>query len=419
LIGVYFPNKDVIYAKRLAQARKVIANFPLLNKLFNNFQQYKNDPHTRNAVLSLCRQHARSTGAVKHMLTELEKAIGLFDVFNWNTAEFNELESRITNSDRIPSYSVCLELLVAKRLVDTVGNSKVELFPKIESGFSDILVELKDKVVYVEVGVLGESLPERKIQKILDETAEHLGTKLLDRCYFSATIDTAELAFSHEGYIDEKASITKATEEIDRLHLESLKGFEGTMRLDEIGWVIARKELLQKMDSPLIDQRTRENLERIRMPIVKGWIDLCRNEIVRGSNFFKGGFICKKLKHLLVEIRTLGEFPSKSATKELDSFLNHFERHVNTQLTQLQPKNANIIAVGGYNWILFGLGFEPLYTRIKQFFQERQESCLSGIVVLKDRDKSVYVNNDSSTGSSRLTKEDVERLNFRWFEPPQ
>ena len=107
-------------------------------------------------------------------------------------------KSRITSRDYIPSLSVCTELLVAKKLIDRLGRDRVEIYPKIETGFSDVLVRLGKRTVYLEVGNLGESLPEKKIRRILEATAKHLGNRLKDRCYFSLRIDTAELVLTEK-----------------------------------------------------------------------------------------------------------------------------------------------------------------------------------------------------------------------------
>ena len=107
-------------------------------------------------------------------------------------------------------------------------------------------------------------------------------------------------------------------------------------------------------------------------------------------------------------------FPSASASAELNSFNNHFIRHVEEQINQLQPEKPNIIAVEAHNWMLLPIGFEPLYTRIQRFFADRKELYLSGVVVLRSNRKSAYLNNDYATESSRLAKEDVEKLDFKW-----
>jgi len=424
VIGEYF-NEDRMqkwFIENLPVARKTLEKFKSLNELFDGFRNYETKQYRvkRNPVLILCLPRMGNIPSNAHkQVAELERAIELFGVFNWVTAKFKDFRSRITREDYIQSFSACTELLVAKRLTDRVGKDHVKFFPKIKTGVSDILVELENKVVYLEVGNLGESLPEKKIQKILNESAKHLGTKIRGNCYFSVTVDTSELVLDKEGHIDERRSIEKITSEIDRLCIEKLEGSTGIIHLNTISYVLKHKDILEKLSSKrlLPSNVLRESMELIKTPIIKNWVDSCEEQIIQGSTLFKSGFICGKIPYQRVEIRTLGQFPSNSATAELESFFNHFIRHLEGQLNQLQPKKPNIILIHGYNWMLFGLGFEPLYERIQQFFNNRKEPHLSGVVFLKRmNEKAAYITNNYATEFSRLNKEDVEKLDFEWLE---
>jgi len=423
MIGTYY-NEDRMqewFVESLPIAKKKLEEFKALDKLFDGFKDYQTKRYrdTRNTVLHLCLPK-RMIDPVKsgRRLSELEEVIDFFDVFSWNPAKLNEFRSRITSDDYMQSLTIYTELETAKRLADRLGKEKVKIFPEIANGFSDILVGLDGKVVYIEVGNLGTSLPEQKIQEILDKVAEHLGKKVKNQCYFSVSIDTAQLVFDREGHIDVDASVRKITSEIDRLCLDKLKGFRGPISLERIAYVVKNAENLRKIYSRVpLGHSIREDLDLIETPIVKSWIDSCKDQIIQGSRLFKGGIICGELEYLLVEIHTFGMFPSPSATAELKSFLRHFISHIEEQLNQLQPENPNIIIIQGYNWMLFGLGFELLYTRIIDFLNMRKEPYLSGVVVFgRNIDDAKYISNIHATPSSQLSKKDIERLGVLWLQ---
>jgi len=166
---------------------------------------------------------------------------------------------------------------------------------------------------------------------------------------------------------------------------------------------------------------TKKYLELVKEnAIVKEWVELCRNQIVRGSRIIGAGIICSPMEYLLVEIGTLGMYPSTSATMELNSFFNHTARHIEEQLKQLQPKSPNIIIVQGDNWMLFGLGYELLYERVQRFLENKKEKSrdLSGVAFFRRKiERAVYINNPYTSESSRLNMEDIDKLGFRWFGP--
>lgn len=410
------------FIENLPAARVVLKNFPLLDALLDGFKQYETKRYhdMGNVVLHACLPDIR--GGVKstslRRLAELEKAIELFSVMDWKTDEFNHFKSRLSDQDYLKSLSIFTELIVAKRLVEKLGRENVELYPQLQNGgFSDILVKIDGKDVYLEVGNLGESLPQSKIQQIIDASAKHLGEKIdAAACYFQVEIDTAELVFDDKGRIDIDASVKKLNSEIDMLSLHELAGFTGWFTIEDIADIVANQSLYESMRQYLTPHE-RELLELVKSEKIRHWLGRFDISLLKKARLIKsiiGGIV----RSLLVEIHIKGFYPSKAAMLERESFLNHVVRNVETQIAeqQLQLGVPNIVMVQGYNWTVFRLGdLEPLYTRIQTFFDEKKESHLSGIAVFSTEfERAVYVSNKYAAESSLLSKEDVAKLGFWW-----
>jgi len=123
---------------------------------------------------------------------------------------------------------------LANRFQSLLGPSTVSMYPLLATGgFSDLLVNIGGKRVYIEVGNLSPSRPEKKIQKILNETAFHLWRRLRSPCFLEIEIDTAQLALTRQGHLSATGSVAKINNEIDRMKLGELAGFEGLILLDE------------------------------------------------------------------------------------------------------------------------------------------------------------------------------------------
>ena len=86
----------------------------------------------------------------------------------WSTSKHNYLKSRLASEKYIQSFSAVTELEMASEMVRRFGKENVELYPRLDNKHhSDIRVNVDGKNVFLEVGNLGESLPESKIQKYL------------------------------------------------------------------------------------------------------------------------------------------------------------------------------------------------------------------------------------------------------------
>jgi hypothetical protein len=283
-------------------------------------------------------------------------------------------------------------------------------------------VSLGRKKVFLEIGNLSESLPEKKIQEILDKAAYHVGKSLQDSILMLLEVDTAEfLTSDSERHIDVKASSEKLIAEFDRLCLDKLTEYEGRLDINEIAETLRYKkdmeDLLKKSPS-LILPHDKKQLDLINSPAISRWISSSRGQVARGSKIIT--WISKhKAKFLLVEVHPQMIYPSSAALSERDSFINHVIRHIEGQLKQLQPGSPNIIVVQGSNWILFELGenfedIEPLALKLREYLAKNRQIHLSGVAILtNDFAKSAFIPNEEAAEESKLTSDDVERLGMQ------
>jgi hypothetical protein len=428
MIGTYF-TEDLLqkwFIKNLPTAKAVLGNFKSLNKLLDGFKDYETKRYRdiRNAVMFLCLPEVGDGLNRKRIeqLAELEKAIDFFGVMKWKVGKYNAFKSRLASEEYIQSLSAVTELEVSLKMVAKFGSDNVTLFPELSNGgYSDIGINLNSGMMYLEVGNLGKSVPEIKMEQILNASVEHLGQKTDMICYLCLIIDTAELVFDAKGRIDVDASIKKLNSEIDDLHIHKLAGFEGFFDLNEISYLIANKELYEKMKQWLLP-RDQELLDVINNPIITKWLGNFDATLLGKVKLIRSIIAGRGKSTMLVEIHTEGIYPSEAAKSELESFLNHIIRNVKAQIAeqQLEPNTRNIVVVRGHNWLMSL--FDPdelsqLHVALQKFYEEKKEDFLSGVVVFDDDlDKAVYVNNDYAKEPSKLTKEDVAKLGFTWLQ---
>ena len=131
--------QDWFLKKGLPEARKVLSQFNMLNKLFSSFKNYekKKCKETKNIVLLKClpniTTNVTDTENIEQ-LRELEEALSIFGVLNWQKDKMNHLKNRLCSDDYYVSLSVYIEIIVAKRLVDKFGKNKVTIHPKLTTG---------------------------------------------------------------------------------------------------------------------------------------------------------------------------------------------------------------------------------------------------------------------------------------------
>jgi hypothetical protein len=429
LIGQFYTDDDLGNWFRqigLPLARKMLSNFGLLDELFSSFKDYEEKKYEKinNAILHLCLPEfdGKPRQGSMERLREIEEALSAIDLPRWKNDKRNSLRSRLCDDNYDRSFSLVTEITIAKRFIDKFGKDRVKVYPKLATRrFSDVLVSVNSKQVYMEIGNLGVSLPEEKISRILNAAARYLGSKLEKRPhFFLLNLDTARFVLDKEGRINEAESYKKIVSEIDKLNIDKLIGFNGFLVLENLSRIIANQEILEKMSS-LLPFYDRKDLELIKTSPVKEWVESCRDQIVRSNGLAKSIGV-GNFKSLLVEIHSEMFHPSASSKAETESFIGHVVRHIKTQIAekQLQPGSPNIIIMQGYNWIIFGfddlLDIQPLYSKVAEFLTQNKEEWLSGVAIFaQDFAKSIFIPNEQASKEAKLSKAEIEKLGMRYI----
>ncbi len=414
------------YVEHLPLARKLLSNFPVLNRILEGFTGYENKVYRehRNFVLLMCLPDPTgkiSTDSIKR-LTQVEKALSRFNVLDWPSHRLNHLVSRLTHLDAIQSKSALTELMVAEHFANKPA-AKVSLYPPLRlGGFSDLKVEIDGLPIYLEIGSLGESLPDSLIQNILQTCAAYLGQRIERPCYLRLHIDTAKLVFQGNK-IDVEDSLQKLKSEIDVLKLQKLSGSQVSFDLDNLRDAVVNEQLYNEISPGLLPSYFAQLLENLRSSETRNWL-----EAVDPSNLSKVELItyvaALPSSSLLVEIYPEGFYPSEAGKAELTSFVNHLVRNVRGQIdeSQLEDGAPNIVMVQGYHWLALAdwvelLDIEPIYNGLKRFFAEIKEPKLSGVAVFsKDIGSAFYVPNDFADRSSVLLRSAVSELDLKWLD---
>ncbi|MHA2053529.1 MAG: hypothetical protein ACW99F_08030 [Candidatus Hodarchaeales archaeon] len=426
MIGTYYTENrlQTWFVENLSIARTVLSKFVLLNELLDSFRYYEDKRHRdlRNYVMFMSLPHIRRGISKENIITleKIETMLQSLNVMSWNSNKLNYFKSRLSSEDNIQSASVVTELLIAYYMIERLGKENVELFPELDSGkFSDILVKLNDTNVFFEVGNLGESVPQSKIQRILDAAAEYLGKKIDLDCYLCLHADTAAFVVDRKGRIDVDGSISKINAEIDMIFLHELAGFHGTFNINDLANLLEFESKYPRTVKwlPSYDKELFHLIQNNN--IVVKWLQLFPHKTFEKIKLIKS-IIAGEMSTLLVEIHTKDLFPSKAAELERKSFLNHIIRNVEGHITenQLQPNAMNIIAVQGHHWT-FGFNYNlfdisPIILNVRNFFARKKEKYLSGIALFgNDFEYAIYINNIFAEKESKLTEDNVLELGFK------
>ena len=432
LIGEYY-SEDLLqtwFVENLATARKNLTSFKMLDSEFDGFRGYESKcfHKEKNAILLWClpRIDGKASAKLIERLKTIENTLELFNVSKWSANRLSSFKPRLKSGDYFDNLSVITELEVANKLVGEFGKDKVKLYPELGNGkFSDVLVEVNNKKIYLEVGNLSPSRPEKNIQQILKASAKYLAGKIKTTCYMQVRVDTAELVFDSQGKINVNKSVEKLNYEIDMLKLDELAAIKCYFRVDEIAGLIDLKARYENIEQPLPENYARLlNLLNNNKKMQKWFGGIDTTALLKKVTLVKG-IIAGKASILLVEIHSENVFPSRAAVSELKSFYNHIVRNIKGHIGegQIQPKAHNIIMVHGFNWIVsigpFGLvNLSPLWSEIqKGIFENKETKYLSGVAFFDtQRERTIYMSNKRADASSQLTEEDVRKLGFRWLD---
>jgi hypothetical protein len=404
--------------KRIPLARKIITQFPILDQIFKNFKDYekKQVRGARNFIFHIASPKIGEQIDTPSIdwLKSIEETLSIFKFEEWSTRKKDGFLPRLKSDDYYESISPSSELMLARIMVTRFGKENVELWPDLDNGGeSDVKVKFGRREVYIEVGNLSLSLPEKKIQKILDDSAAKI-IETLDRGYNHLTVVSSEFEFDENGYINVEKSVEKICGEVERLKLGNLVNYTGGINFSQLAYVVENEELLMHLE-PLV-LRYEDEFNIINTEPGKSWVVSCRDELIKGSNLLTG-FIRSNSNNNVVEVHTEGFYPKTASLAEQNSFIRHVKSHIDGQLHQMQPSKCNIIYVQGDNWTLFGimdiLGRNPLYREVKKYLEDKGISELNGVVIVRsDFNKPVFVYNESCDQTICFPHDQLSQLGF-------
>jgi len=435
VIVSYGSGGDVLqewFLENLKVARAVLAEYPLLNSIFQNFKDYERKNYridTKNMVLLLCLPETPKDESIER-LTAIENAIKRFDILHMTKAMKNDCLAKLTSDNYIDSSTKVTELEIAYTMANRFGDSSVEIFPELTNGkISDVLLRLNGKEIYFEVDNLGERLFELKIKKILTSAEKHVEAKNEEMGYMKITVDTTNFVFDQD-IIDESKSSEKLKNEIDMLALDKLSGFEGVISLKTFGeYVINRKRFEEIRELGVSLSPVEENL--LKNSHIQRWLNNFNNKHLGDVQIIKS-LGCRRIEGggTNVQVRPNNDFfstnprftSSKAASVlDRDAVINQIVRKAGSQIDddeQIEPEKPNIIMIKAVHWLVFISEPEclpELKKKMMEFFRKRKEKHLSGVAVFGTNiDETIFIENPFAAESSKLEKEEINKLGFHW-----
>ena len=406
----------------LPAAIKSLASYPNLNSILNGFASFESKRYkeSRNFVLLNCLPTVKGF-EVKEQLDEMayyDKALSTFDVMRWTPAKLEKLKSRVRDDKFDPGLAAYTEFMVAQRLVDTMGKLTVTVYPQLSNGKeSDVLVSDESERVYVEIGNLSDSLPDRIIERVLNSGAAYIGPKVAGNRYFRVEVDTANMMFDSNG-IDEQGTVTKLREEIDDLALIQLIAQDGLIDIREAASIysdLAAYDIARKFMPDYLG----DIVDSFKEGPLRSWVSTADFSKLKKTTMVQS-VSSRASTSPLVEFHTVGFYPSTSAEKEMSSFANHIERHVKAQIAsgQVEAGAANIILVQGYNWMVRTLAVEEavneVILKVRLFLVSTSLPDVSGVGFFsKYPDDGYFIPNLGRSKTSVLVSAIVNALGMK------
>lgn len=381
MIGVYISKPEAIqkrFISDLEKAKKEIVNYPKLNELFQNFNNYERYSYTtqrKNIIFNFCTRIGNNEYS-NYFKTKLKT---IDDAITTLKPEENELRLRMKNTNQ--NHSIITELEFAYFLRNKIKNVTINLWPKLTNGKkSDIILKSAGKEVYFEVGNLEDSKTQKKINQILTAVAKQVGERSDKIGHIRIIVDTAYFIRSEEGYIAEIKSEKKLISEINKLKLWELSGKQG---------------------------------------------HFCRNDLDESIN--------QIIKHVIIvdaqrcwtviEVESSNSFPGESCGLSHTAWLKRIKVKIESQINeekQIELNKPNVIVIKAPNVNVFELGLasqtfrNDLKKKIMELFNAIQKKNLSGVIVYGEcLEESSFFENPFAAKTSKLEKEVINNLGFK------
>ena len=255
-----YPIKDEKHQKKIHPiyckiAQRTIIQFPLIAKLFNNFENYENLNYkeVKNIIFDICTHNIKNDRSsnfhnlmkqapdeisdkiisdyvnnnlyYKHDLSILEKALSKFNILNSSNNKFKTKFRLNIYSENISAF---LEVINAYKIGLKIGFENVELGIKLENNKEpDIKILFNGKKIYAELTGFYTNEPQQIINSILEASAKYLCKKISNNNFgFYILVNLNKLCTHNNGNLDKEESIKYLCEEIDKFHLDELAGLD-------------------------------------------------------------------------------------------------------------------------------------------------------------------------------------------------
>src|SRR5918997_37473 len=405
--------------EQLCAARERIKKFPILNEIFNNFEEY-HDLHYRvrkNKVFITCRPRLNGLNEIGYpqLLETLEDSLKKFDIHSWQQKAYREFTERLTSHDYYKSEGAVLEIIAPYDIARIIGFDKISLHPKLRNGkVGDVLVIWQGKQLFVELTSLTRREATRKLEGAFNQLAEYLS----DRCtapqyYIKLFVNTHDLKFDTEQNIIEEASANYLKSWSDALFLHELAGLTCYIELrTDYSWIKDKKYLSELVETEYESILPLNLAEWIKsQPQVKQWASKIELESIGLSPISAVIFNAGRESNL-IEVESEEVYPSPAGLAQERGFQRQLAVKIRMKIDSKQFDDGSpaIIMIKEDTWdkAFFDDDDESI-SRIDAIIKEElnKSNWVSGVLIYSSPADARYIENANAAHSIRITNEEL------------
>jgi hypothetical protein len=282
VIGSYSKGRllQESYNEQLGAARERLKKFPILNEIFNNFEEYHDLYYKvrKNKVFITCRPRLNGLNEIGYpqLLETLEDSLKKFDINSWQQSSYREFIERLTSSDYYISEGALLEIIAAYDIGRIIGFDKLSLHPKLRNGkVGDVLVIWQGKQLFFELTSLTRREATRKLEGAFNQLAEYLsGRCIAQQYYIKLFVNTQDLKFDTDQNIMQEESASYLKSWSHALSLHELAGLTCYVELkSNYSWIKDKKYPSELVGTEYESDLPPNLAESIKsQPQVKQWL---------------------------------------------------------------------------------------------------------------------------------------------------
>lgn len=386
------------YVEAIKDARQRLASFNTLKDIFNNFQSYQAEHYklNKNIVFWMCRRFFNEN---VQRLYKLERALFVFKN-RWASNEYTEFIERLTSKEHFKSYTAFTEIVTAFEIGEKIGFDNVNLHYKVRTKKKpDIFFKLNNnKGIFLELTALDIGKTEEKIEIVLIDLEKYIIHKCQKRnCYVLIYFDTLNLKHDEKGNIDEECSKIFLHNQVDRLFLCDLAGYNAEIKfnhppldtLDNIEYVsdLACDPFLPVNLTNIIFDKGILGLwaKKVRMR------DFCNSPFEAVSFFERKDNVCAEIQRRELDSNDpslKGHELLRTSEAVRSAFLNHINRALaeKVRCEQYEKGKPIIIGIRAKNW-RYNLEDYDDFVKLRDSVQNKLSKYneISGVILYNDQ----------------------------------